>query len=234
MFRYSFFLLTFISHMVSASVYPVMVGNEKVLIKVWQGEGKKIFVHLHQNETTALKAAKTVFRQQKAGLLTLQHSGGRNIHFRLNHQRFEFDPNRIFTDKGIKASLKKYSHYTPEAYQEVKKLAEAILKHLPEGRIIAVHNNQGYSIRDYLPGHSLASDAKAVYLSPGHYFRNFYLFTQKKDYLHFKTLGLNGVLQAENASDDGSLSVLFRHKSYINVEAGYNQLSEQIQMLNLA
>lgn len=234
MLKFCLFLSILMTNMACAAVYPVMVGNEKVLIKVWKGEGRKTFVHLHQNETTALKAAKAVFRQQGAGLLTLEHSGGRTIHFQLKHQRFEFDPNRIFSDKGIRATLERYSRYTPEAHQEVKKLAQQILKRLPAGRVVAVHNNRGYSIRDYLPGHELAAEAKAVYLSPKHYFRNFYLLTQDKDYLYYKKLGLNGVLQAESASDDGSLSVLLRQKSYMNVEAGYDQLAEQINMLKLA
>lgn len=214
--------------------YPVMLGQHKVLIQVQEGRGKKTFVHLHQNETTALKAAQIVSKKEGAGLLTLKHSGGRTISFRMNKQRFEFDPNRIFTDKGIRDSLRMYSHYSPKAHREVKKLAEEILKRMPRGKIIAVHNNKEYSIRDYLPGHSLEHDARSLHLTPKHFYRNFYVLTQAKDYQRLVNIGWNGILQARDVRDDGSLSVYYANTSYVNVEAGYDQLAMQIKMLKWA
>ncbi|HAT1659087.1 TPA: protein tyrosine phosphatase [Legionella pneumophila] len=210
--------------------HRVMVGDEPVIIQQTKGQGKT-FVHVHHNEQTALKAAKAVIRKEGGSLITLIHSGGRNIVFHLNNQRYEFDPNRIFTDKGIKKTLAQYSYYTPEAHQEVKKLADKIKALLPEGKVIAVHNNSSYSLKDYLPGHELAKDAKALYMNPDNYFRNFYLVTKLSDYLRLKMQGFNGVLQKPSATDDGSLSVYLAKRDYINVEAGYDQLAEQIKML---
>ncbi|HBC0463731.1 TPA: protein tyrosine phosphatase [Legionella pneumophila] len=210
--------------------HRVMVGDEPVIIQQTKGQGKT-FVHVHHNEQTALKAAKAVIRKEGGSLITLIHSGGRNIVFHLNNQRYEFDPNRIFTDKGIKKTLAQYSYYTPEAHQEVKKLADKIKALLPEGKVIAVHNNSSYSLKDYLPGHELAKDAKALYMNPNNYFRNFYLVTKLSDYLRLKMQGFNGVLQKPSATDDGSLSVYLAKRDYINVEAGYDQLAEQIKML---
>ncbi|AMP93962.1 protein tyrosine phosphatase [Legionella pneumophila subsp. pascullei] len=207
-----------------------MVGDEPVIIQQTKGQGKT-FVHVHHNEQTALKAAKAVIRKEGGSLITLIHSGGRNIVFHLNNQRYEFDPNRIFTDKGIKKTLVQYSYYTPEAHQEVKKLADKIKALLPEGKVIAVHNNSSYSLKDYLPGHELAKDAKALYMNPDNYYRNFYLVTKLSDYLRLKMQGFNGVLQKPSATDDGSLSVYLAKRDYINVEAGYDQLAEQIKML---
>ncbi|MGX6640906.1 protein tyrosine phosphatase [Legionella pneumophila] len=210
--------------------HRVMVGDEPVIIQQTKGQGKT-FVHVHHNEQTALKAAKAVIRKEGGSLITLIHSGGRNIVFHLHNQRYEFDPNRIFTDKGIKKTLAQYSYYTPEAHQEVKKLADKIKALLPEGKVIAVHNNSSYSLKDYLPGHELAKDAKALYMNPDNYFRNFYLVTKLSDYLRLKMQGFNGVLQKPSATDDGSLSVYLAKRDYINVEAGYDQLAEQIKML---
>ncbi|AMP91050.2 hypothetical protein [Legionella pneumophila] len=210
--------------------HRVMVGDEPVIIQQTKGQGKT-FVHVHHNEQTALKAAKAVIRKEGGSLITLIHSGGRNIVFHLNNQRYEFDPNRIFTDKGIKKTLVQYSYYTPEAHQEVKKLADKIKALLPEGKVIAVHNNSSYSLKDYLPGHELAKDAKALYMNPDNYYRNFYLVTKLSDYLRLKMQGFNGVLQKPSATDDGSLSVYLAKRDYINVEAGYDQLAEQIKML---
>lgn len=228
-----FFFLFFCS-MAYGGTYPVKLGEDKVLVVVQEGEGKKSFIHLHQNEITALKAAKIVSRTEGTGLLTLKHRGGRTIQFHLNHQRYEFDPNRIFTDKGIRDSLNLYSRYSPKAHREVKKLADEILKRMPQGKLIAVHNNMGYSIRDYLPGHPLEKDAKSLHLTAKQSYRNFYLMTQDEDYQRLVNKGLNGILQAKTAQDDGSLSVLYANKSYINVEAGYDQLAMQIKMLKWA
>jgi hypothetical protein len=207
-----------------------MIGDEPVIIKQTPGKGKA-YVHVHQNETTALKAAKVAISKQGGSLLTLTHSGSRNIVFHLNNQRYEFDPNRIYTDKGIKKTLAQFSRYTPEAHREVKKLATSIKALIPKGKVVAVHNNSTYSLKDYLPGHKLARDAQAMHMSPDNYYRNFFLVTQIKDYLRLKTEGFNGILQRKTATDDGSMSIFLAKSQYINVEAGYNQLSEQVQML---
>jgi len=214
--------------------HTVMVGNERVVIQQIVGKKGKTYIHVHHNEQTALKAAKTVVRKEGGTLITLIHSGGRNIVFHLNKKRYEFDPNRIYTDAGIKKTLNQYSTYSPEAHKEVKKLALRIKELLPEGKVIAVHNNSSYSLKNYLPGNDLASDAKVVYMSPRNYYRNFYLVTKMKDYLRLKMEGFNGVLQKSTATDDGSLSVYLAKSEYINVEAGYDQLLEQIKMLQHA
>lgn len=213
--------------------HKVMVGDEPVIIQQYKGQGKA-YIHVHHNETTALKAAKAVIHKEGGSLLTLVHSGGRNIVFHLNNQRYEFDPNRIYTDKGIKKTLAQFSYYTPEAHREVKKLASKIKDLLPEGKVIAVHNNSSYSLKDYLPGHELAKDAKALHMSPDNYYRNFYLVTRLSDYLRLKLEGFNGILQKPSATDDGSLSIYLAKSEYINVEAGYDQLAQQIKMLERA
>jgi hypothetical protein len=233
--RYLLPLLMFIMLTGCAINHKVMVGDERVVIQQTVGNAKgKTFIHVHHNEQTALKAAKVVIRQEGGTLITLVHSGGRNIVFHLNNTRYEFDPNRIYSDKGIKKTLTQFGAYTPEAHKEVKKLANKITQILPKGKIVAVHNNSSYSLKDYLPGHELAHDAKALHMSPHNYYRNFYLVTKLSDYLRLKLEGFNGILQKTTATDDGSLSVLLAKNEYINVEAGYDQLMEQIKMLQRA
>ncbi|PWY54852.1 protein tyrosine phosphatase [Legionella qingyii] len=210
-----------------------MVGDEKVEIKHIVGRGKT-FVHLHHNEQTALKAAQAVIQKDGGGLIALVHSGGRNIVFHLNNQRYEFDPNRIFTDNGIKKTLLQFGQYNPQAHQEVNKLANKIKQLLPKGKIVAVHNNSTYSLKDYLPGNTLEKDAQAIHMIPENYFRNFYLVTKINDFLRLKSKGYNGILQKPSATDDGSLSIYLAKNDYINVEAGYDQLVEQIKMLQHA
>lgn len=229
-----FFLLLAGMTVAYASNYPISVGNSTVVIQhVHHGKGKA-FVHLHQNETTALKAAKAVIQSQGGSVLTLIHSGNRNIVFSLQNKRYEFDPNRIFTDQGIKKTLLQFGPYSKAAHVEVNKLAQKIKLLLPKDKVIAVHNNQTYSLKDYLPGQASSGDARALNVNGKRHYRNFYLVTQKADYLRLKKQNFNSIWQALNATDDGSLSVYLARSDYINVEAGYDQLAAQINMLKKA
>ncbi len=210
----------------------VKIGDTRVVLHQESRGCGKAFVHLHQNETTALKAARAVVRAKGGSVLTLVHSGQRNIVFHLRHKRYEFDPNRIFTDKGIKKTLMQFGNYSPLAHHEVKKLADQIKMRLPQGKVIAVHNNQSYSLKAYYPGHSSAHDARSLHVNKRHFYRNFYLVTQQRDYVRLKQLNFNSIWQAPFAEDDGSLSVFLAKNRYVNVEAGFNQLAQQIKMLN--
>ena len=208
---------------------PLQLGSTRVLIVREEHGAGKSFIHLHQNETTALKAAQHIIRKAGGSLMTIVHPGERTIVFKLHGKRYEFDPNRMFSDAGIKKTLKLYGSYTPAAHRIVKNFSDIVKSLLPDGPIIAVHNNKDYCIRDYLPGHSMARDAGAIFLDPHANPRNFYVLTQRQDYLNLNHY--NRVLQAHNATDDGSLSVYLSNRKYINVEAGYDQLSAQIAML---
>ena len=231
---YVFLWLITSFHSVDVNSYPVKVGHSLVIIQQQRHGKGKAFVHLHQNETTALKAAKAVVKTEGGSILTLIHAGQRNIVFYQHKKRYEFDPNRIFTDRGIKKTLTKFGCYSQEAHVEVKKLANKIKSLLPKGKIIAVHNNESYSLKNYLPGHHSASDARALKFNKKSYYRNFYLVTQKSDYMRLKKLNFNSVWQAGDATDDGSLSVYLATRNYVNVEAGYSQLATQVRMLRHA
>jgi len=231
-----FLLLLFLNtfNTTYASEYPITLGDSVVTIQRQQHGKGKTFIHLHHNETTALKAAKAVIAAKGGILLTLRHTGERNIVFHLHRKRYEFDPNRIFTDIGIQKTLLQFGLYSREAHLEVRKLADKIKQLLPKGKIIAVHNNESYSLNDYLPGHNLANDAQSLHVNQQHYYRNFYLVTRHNDYLRLKKLNYNSIWQASNATDDGSLSVYLSGRDYVNVEAGYDQLLPQIKMLKYA
>lgn len=218
-----------------SSNHPVKVGNTLVVIEQYNRGHGKAFVHLHQNETTARKAAISVIQSEGGSLLTLVHPGGRNVVFEMDKKRYEFDPNRIFTNVGIKKTLTQFGPYSPKAHSEVKKLADKIKVLLPKKKIIAVHNNnESYSLKKYLPGKGLAKDARRLNYSPHNYYRNFYLVTKKYEFLRLKKLNFNSIWQAPDATDDGSLSVYLSTRDYVNVEAGYDQLAEQIKMLKHA
>ena len=229
-----FVVVLHVSYSLHAMNYSVQLGRSIVTIKTQQNGTGRTFVHLHQNETTALKAAQAVVREEGGVVLTLVHPGQRNIVFYLHHKRYEFDPNRIFTDAGIKKTLRQFGNYSPEAHREVLKLSNQIKRLLPKGKVIAVHNNETYSLHDYLPGHALAHDAKLLGFTQRNAYRNFYLVTRRNDYLRLKKSHFNRVLQAKQAKDDGSLSIFLAKHRYINVEAGYHQFAVQKAMLKSA
>ncbi|WP_028388880.1 hypothetical protein [Legionella fairfieldensis] len=232
--KYLFYLSLLMSSVLHATTYTIKLGNTPVKIIKQIGRGKT-FIHLHENEITALAAAKRFIRKEGGTLITLRHSGKRNIVFYLKGVRYEFDPNRIFTDQGIKKTLKQFGHYSPAAHHEVKQFAVKIIKLLPhKGKVIAVHNNRDYSIQEYFPRHSLATDVKALHYRPETNYRNFYFVTKKEDYLRLKKLKYNVALQAANAQNDGSLSYYLAKKNYINIESAYGQLKTQLKMIRSA
>ncbi|MGV3740139.1 MAG: protein tyrosine phosphatase [Gammaproteobacteria bacterium] len=217
-----------------AKQYPVRLGNNTVIIlQEKYGKGKS-FIHVHENETTALHAAQTIIQHQGGSLLTLKHGGGRNIKFTLQHRHYEFDPNRIFTDRGIYKTLNAYGDYSKPAHTAVKRLATQILHLLPKGKVIAVHNNDSFSLHDYLPGNEMEHEARQLHYNQKQHYRNFFIVTQKQDFERLKSHQFNSVWQSKSASDDGSLSIRLSKHHYINVEAGYDQLNTQITMLQQA
>lgn len=221
-------------HRVHADYQNIYLGDRLVkIVREDYGPGK-IFVHLHANEVTALKAARKVASTDGGQVITLIHAPTRDIEFHYHGHAYAFDPNRIYTHQGIIKTLKKHHCYRPEVLPLIKRFAKQVLATIPSGKIVAVHNNKDYSLLDYLPLHPLAQDARALYYSQHVYYRNFYLVTQGQDFNRYKKLGFNVVQQAINAQDDGSLSIALKQRHYVNVEAGYGELKPQIQMLKLA
>lgn len=235
MLKYFTFFYLLMAGFAGAASYPVMLGNTKVtIIKQVRGKGKTL-VHLHENEKTAALSAKKYLRRYGGTLISLKHSGQRNIVFHLSGRRYEFDPNRIFTEQGIKETLKLNGRYSRRAHGKVRAFAAKIKRLLPKtGKIIVVHNNKEYSLKDYLPGHSLANDAKALYYVRNSSYRNFYFVTQPREYQRLKKLRFNVVLQQRCAKNDGSLSIYLAKRNYINIEAAFGEINMQMKMLQYA
>lgn len=210
------------------------LGSTKVIIqKEYYGPGK-VFVHVHASETTALDAARKVARAQGGQVITLIHQKQRDITFKYHGKTFSFDPNRIYTLNGIKKTLFDHDCYDPQAAKIVSHFASQVMASIPRGKVIAVHNNKGYSLRDYFPHHSLAKDSQNLYVKSRSNFRNFFLVTQAQDFKCIKKMGFNVVHQARGVTDDGSMSVALASRHYVNVEAAYGQLQQQMIMLNKA
>ena len=210
------------------------LGDTKILIQREDYGPGKVYVHPHADETTALEAARLIARSQGGQVVTLIHEKTRLISFHYHGKICQFDPNRIFTTKGVQENLKLYGCDSLETRAWVSHFAKQFKAAIPKGPVVAVHNNKQYSMKYYLPHQSLADDAAKIYMNPALYYRNFFLVTRERDFRLYKNKGFNVVLQSQHVRDDGSLSIVYAHQTYVNVEAGYDQLFYQMRMLQNA
>ncbi len=217
-----------------AGTETYQLGETPVTIKVTEyGSGGFVLVALHRNESTSVGAAKQVLGRYGGTLVELIHDGGREVAFTYEGKRYSVDPNRIFTDTGIKRALR--GGYSKEVHEVVKGLADAIVRRLPRRVLVALHNNTNgsYSIKSYEAGGANAGDASSVYPAPGKDPDDFFFVTTSALYGIMKDAGYNVVLQSRSASDDGSLSVYAARSglAYVNVEAEQGHAAEQVDML---
>lgn len=71
------------------------------------------FLNLHENENTSVIAVRSFLLQHGGSLVKFNNGNSRLISFRLTSggQTYSVDPNRIFTEEGIVATLKTYGSY---------------------------------------------------------------------------------------------------------------------------
>jgi hypothetical protein len=202
-------------------------------------ESKHLFCNLHDDENTAVKAGLIALRRFGGRLVELQHSGGRDITFRLNGEAFVVDPNRIFTTEGARRILAKLSRHTMEAERAVERFAKDLLSLYSiehADAVIALHNNTegNYSAFSYEKGGVFATDAAAVFIKEGNDPDDFFFVTETAVFDALRRRGYNVVLQDNRrVTDDGSLSVYCGRAGvrYINVEAQHGHLEQQVAMI---
>ena len=196
-------------------------------------------VHLHDNEATGIRAAEKVLPSIGGTLISLRNRNQRLLQFSYLKRAFAADPNRIFTEKGRRHTLEKWSMYNAGAAAGLETFASSLLNLLPTDQIIvSMHNNtdKAYSILSYLKGEALALDADSVHRNSAQDTDDFFLTTNKDIYSRLKEANYNVVLQDnEGATDDGSLSVYYRSRpqAYVNIEAEHGHFDQQVVMLQL-
>ncbi len=223
---------------------PFKIGDAVVTAEVFRrGKPAPTMINVHENESTSVAAGKVIIQLSGGRLIKLSHSGKRLVRFGLNGQNYVFDPNRIFSDAGIRRTLEMQGEgvYSEAAHRAVKTFATQYLSRFAlerEQAIIALHNNGGtFSIRIYQPGGEHADAAATVQVSQQRNPRDFFYVTDPRFFDYLKERGFNVVLQDnDRAPDDGSLSVFFAHKKipYVNIEAGMDHLNAQIEMVRVA
>jgi hypothetical protein len=227
----------------------VQLGTEPVRIRTHEREKGLTFFSMHDDENASVEAGVAMVRKHGGRLIEVVHRGRRNIVFKLDGVRYEFDPNRIFTDAGIEATLRNGRHpYSEAAHMQVRLFADALLRSLKldaleKNTLVALHNNSpgAYSLASYAIG-NLQREAKEIHENPQMDVDDFFFVTRSATFRKLKAKDMNVVLQdGETMTDDGSLSVfcetLLREHGrdifYINVEAEDGAVERQTRMLEL-
>ncbi len=219
------------------------LGDDHIRLKIFQyGEKKNIvFISLHDNETTSVTATEKILKTRGGLLLKLENNNKRNIRFRLGSNYYTFDPNRIFSQVGIRQTLNRYESINNKAVEEVEKFANHILKLLPKEPfcVIALHNNieGGFSVNSFLPGGEYETDAKKVYAGEMKDPDDFFLTTDSLLFHQLSSEKYNTVWQDNLlALQDGSLSVYFGEKNicYLNCETQFGKIKQYEEMLTVA
>lgn len=215
------------------------LGNRSIGIVTYKYNNNPgiVMISLHDDEATAIETSKQVLRKTGGYLIKINNDSTRLISFKLNGLTYKFDPNRIFTQSGIVATLKKQGRYSPAAAVAVKNFSKFILSKIPSATatLIALHNNHvgDYSIYTYAYG-VLMKDKREIYIDSIHVADNFFITTDDIIYNKIRGFGYNVALQNNGqAKDDGSLSIYYglKNKSYVNVETLHGKPEVQFNML---
>ena len=219
--------------------HAYMLGETRVIIEEesYGDMQSPLLVHLHDDESTSLKAAREFLKENGGRLIRIVNKGERIIDFVFGGLKFRIDPNRMFTADGIYGTMKVNGRYSPEAQKEVEGFAARFLELVGETDcIIAVHNNtEGrLSIDSYMENGILRKDAKCASKNKRKDADDFFLVTDSLMYEKLKLKKFNVVWQDNvNAKDDGSLSIWSgkNGRCYVNIETQHGHRSAALRML---
>jgi len=219
------------------------LGEKKVEVVISRYGDRKdiVMLNLHDDERTSVEAARKVIEETGGILIRIENDEQRMLSFMTSGKEYRFDPNRMFTQEGRKASITKNSlQYTAHAEDVVHAFSNFILSLIPDSAttLIALHNNDAgrLTIDSYKPGGQYVNDAEMVFKSADEDPDNFFLTTDRTIFYKLVNRHTNVILQQnEKAFDDGSLSVYYgrKGKSYVNVEAEVGQKVKQSKMIEI-
>ena len=217
------------------------LGEEKVWVHSYERAGSGLtFVNLHDNENTAAQAAKAFLREHGGRLVELQHGRGREVVVRLAGTLYRFDPNRMFSDHGLRKSMEYYHSLNHETFASASRFAQELTQiiDIRSGQtIIAVHNNtEGkLTIHDYKPGELYGRDTRRVHVEPNRDPDDYYFVSSPAHFQALSSAGYSVALMSDSPPNRGTLGIYSRAKgaNYILVEAQHGHLYEQVEMLEL-
>lgn len=219
--------------------------NNIILFLKYQYKKKNLkYLFIHDNEHTARKTSRYALKKYGGTLFEILNNNQRYITQKIDGYYISYDPNRIFTDKGLWDNLVYVNPDVPEnTLKKLMKMARTnrnnFLKMLLRNRkdfIISIHTNNrttSLSIHYFLLDENKKSFQ--VHVNQNQHPKNFIYTINYFDYIYFTKLGYNVVLQKESdICDDGSLSIYMARKKmkYITIEVLEGFFTEQRKMLN--
>lgn len=213
------------------------LGDNLITISSFTNQKERSFVvvSLHNDEETAITAAKEYVEENGGELISLENESSHNLEFEFLNRHYSIDPNKIFTPIGRTNNLKS-GPYKNQLAVEVQRLADYLLEVIPHDKhVIGVHNynDAKRSIRAFKT-RKLARRLRSVHKTELRDENDFIITTDEGIFRQLSNKGFNVVLQHSAViRDDGSLSIAVaknkRHYVDIVVETGHH--AEQKEML---
>jgi hypothetical protein len=236
-----FILSLFLSGILCAqdSLRLPLLGREVKVYFSGVPQSPVLLYNMHDNENTAATAGRIVSKEYGGEYFELMHEGKRLISFQYGNDSVHIDPNRIYTDAGIWAQLKKNKLTDTLAFQAIQSWRNSLLAILDIAHrqlVIALHNNtnKDYGFKSYGPGEEFENEAAALRKGSVHDQDDFYFVTDPRIMYQLEPGRYNIILQSNTTmTDDGSLSVYCAQLGipYVNVETQHNRLLRQMKML---
>ena len=235
----SFFLNPSFGQTDNTVIRSIKIGDSTVQILQEYGDVNDsiLFINVHEDEITSIETVYEYSALNPVHFVRLKHNQTRRVDFSLKGKIYSVDPNRIFTGKGRRKTLKDGGKFSIKASKQVRSFAAEILGYLDQRSvIIAMHNNTdvNYSIKSYLPGGDEAKNTKEVFVNPQMDPDDFIYTTEKAFFDKLKARNINVILQDnQKFVNDGSLSVYcgLNGIPYINIEAQKGHFDEQLFLI---
>jgi hypothetical protein len=217
-----------------------MLADEKIWVHVYERPGAGfVFVNLHDNENTCVEVAMLFLARHGGRLIELRHGRGREVVIRRAGRLYPFDPNRMFSLKGLHKSFTRSKHPSDEDLDLAAGFAAQVIALIAPAKdvpVIAIHNNTPgkLTIRDFMPGEWYGPDSRAVHIAPDRDPDDFFFTNVPWLYESLAGIGHNVALMAERPPDRGTLGGYINSLNgfYINVEAEHGHIEEQALMLD--
>lgn len=201
-------------------------------IRIVHGDSRLRLLRIHGDEETARQAVELLVETLEAEAWIVD-SNTRTVEF----SGLRLDPNRMFSREGAARNLRRLNpSASPDAIDAALDRLDSCRPALlaaaspPSGGLwIAAHNNG--------PGYSMETEvaiSRKIHRPQPEMPRDFFLFTDEKDFLIAARGPYNALLQDRpGGEDDGSLSrwCAARAVRYVNVETAHGRLDKQLEML---
>jgi hypothetical protein len=220
----------------------VALGDSQVKLIIYTSNLKSTiaYAHVHENEVASLQAGIEMIKKYGGKIVSLSHSPhgqtNRNVTFQYKGRKYQFDPNRIYTqdDNKLKSNIIAISSNDKIdglIMEMVRNLAMKIWNHVEyASTVVALHNNrnapptvkrkwfkldsidpESYNITSYVLkcDHTSESNQSCsdIYINSAMNNSEFFIVTKQSDFAELSQKRHTVVLQNSTPIDDGSMSV---------------------------